>query len=172
MADPALPQPSPQTQALPVEPVLPLPAPQLTPQPPPSAPGKSGGRYGPFARWLLGSLFSPVEFPTTALGPLHDLSARGTPVYVLRSSSLLHLLYFNFAFWRLGLPLARASTGLGYRIFSPFARWYLGGQQATPPRDFQGDRAVATVAEAVRQGQAALVFLRRPRTISATVSDL
>src|SRR5256714_7459437 len=88
---------------------------------------RRSGRYGPFARWLLRKLFDPVPFPADAVAPLQKLSQETTLVYVLRSSSLLHLLYFNWAFSRLGLPLARAATGLGYRIFAPFARWYLGG---------------------------------------------
>ena len=78
--------------------------------------------YGPVARWLLGWLFAPVVFPEEPVPTLQKTAAEATPVYVLRSSSLLHLMFFNFIFARLGLPLARASTGLGYRIFAPFAR--------------------------------------------------
>src|ERR1700688_3067434 len=73
-------------------------------------------KYGPFARRLLSGLFDPVAFPAEATAPLVELSRKATPVYVLRSSSLLHLLYFNYTFARLGLPVARAATGLGYRI--------------------------------------------------------
>src|SRR5437016_2556240 len=111
------------------------------------------GRYGAFARWLLKRLFGPVEFPADSVEPLRKLAGRATLVYVLRTSSLLHLLYFNFRLSRLGLPIARAATGLGYRIFAPFARWYLGGLQ------------IKDVHEAVRQGEAAMVFLRQPRTL-------
>src|SRR5205085_1118730 len=100
---------------------------------------------------------------------LRSVGRRGTPVYVLRSSSLLHLLFFNWSFWRLGLPIARAATGLGYRIFAPFARWYLGGEQVHPPAAAQ-DKSAAQVIEAVRQGEAALVFLRMPRTLPSAVA--
>src|ERR671936_2279703 len=87
-------------------------------------PSRRNGRYGPFARWLLRNLFGPVAFPTDAVAPLQKSAQEATLVYVLRSSSLLHLLFFNWKFFRLRLPLARAATGLGYRIFAPFARWY------------------------------------------------
>jgi len=134
----------------------------------PAIPAEAPGRYGPFARWLLHKLFDPVPFPADAAAPLRKTAQDSTFVYVLRSSSLLHLLYFNYTFWKLGLPLARAATGLGYRIFAPFARWYLGGPQI---RARQGGE-VAHVVEAVSRGEAALVFLRAPRTLPSAVTSL
>src|SRR5436190_247814 len=134
----------------------------------PALPVRRTGRYGPFARWLMHRLFDPVPFPADAVAPLQKLSQEATLVYVLRASSLLHLLYFNWAFSRLALPLARAATGLGYRIFAPFARWYLGGE---PIRSKEGGE-VANVVEAVRRGQAAMVFLRAPRTLPSAVTTL
>src|SRR5260221_5797269 len=133
----------------------------------PALPARREPRYGPFARWLRGKLFDPVPFPSEQLPRLQQ-AAQATPVYVLRSSSLLHLLYFNYTFGKLGLPLARAATGLGYRIFAPFARWYLGGPQIKGAD--KGE--VANVVEAVKQGEAALVFLRQPRTLPSAVSTL
>ncbi|HUJ24538.1 MAG TPA: 1-acyl-sn-glycerol-3-phosphate acyltransferase, partial [Myxococcales bacterium] len=131
-----------------------------------SLPARHQGRYGGFARWLLGGLFDAVPFPADAVPQLQKLSQQATLVYVLRSSSLLHLLYFNFTFWKLGLPLARAATGLGYRIFAPFARWYLGGRQVRAPDGGE----VANVVEAVRQGESAMIFLRAPRTLPTAVT--
>ncbi len=136
----------------------------------PQAPARAG-HYGPFARGLLSRMFRSITFPEEAREAIRAASSRGTPVYVLRSSSLLHLLFFNWSFWRLGLPIARAATGLGYRIFAPFARWYLGGAQVRPPAAAQ-DRSAAQVIEAVRQGEAALVFLRMPRTLPSAVAVL
>ena len=52
---------------------------------------RRSGRYGPFARWLLRKLFGPVPFPADAVAPLQKLAQEATLVYVLRSSSLLHL---------------------------------------------------------------------------------
>src|SRR5947199_155334 len=129
---------------------------------------RRSGRYGPFARWLLRKLFGPVPFPADAVAPLQKLSEEATLVYVLRSSSLLPLLFFNWTFSKLALPLARAATGLGSRIFGPFARWYLGGRQV---RARQGGE-VANVLEAVRRGEAAMVFLRAPRTLPSAVTTL
>ena len=133
----------------------------------PAAPSRRPPHYGPFAGWLLRKLFDTVPFPAEELPRLRQ-AAEATPVYVLRSSSLLHLLYFNWTFARLGLPIARAATGLGYRIFAPFARWYLGGPQIKAAQ--RGE--VAQVVEAVRNGEAAMVFLRAPRTLPSAVSTL
>ena len=134
-------------------------------------PPARAGHYGPFARWLLSRMFRSISFPDEAREALRSVSLRGTPVYVLRSSSLLHLLFFNWSFWRLGVPIARAATGLGYRIFALFARWYLGGAQVRPPAGAQ-DKSAAQVIEAVRQGEAALVFLRMPKTLPSAVAEL
>src|SRR5919201_1036931 len=129
---------------------------------------RRNGRYGPFARWLLRKLFGPVPFPAEVVPALQKVAQEATLVYVLRSSSLLHLLFFNWKFFRLRLPLARAATGLGYRIFAPFARWYLGGPQVRA----KAGGEVANVIEAVRRGEAAMVFLRAPRTLPAAVTSL
>src|SRR6202171_5939005 len=124
-------------------------------------PARRTGRYGPFARWLFRRLFDAVPFPVDAVAPLRKLAQEATLVYVLRSSSLLHLIYFNWTFWKLRLPLARTATGLGYRIFGPFARWYLGGPQIRARKGGE----VGHVLESVRRGEAAMVFLRAPRTL-------
>ncbi len=138
-----------------------------------AAPASSrSGSYGAFSRWLLAWLFAPVQLPEESIEPLQKLSQQATLVYVLRASSLLHLLYFNFAFSRVGLPIARAATGLGYRIFSPVARWYLGGKQIAAPKDARGDKTTAAVVEAVRRGESALVFLRSPRSLASSVATL
>src|ERR1700757_1537643 len=131
-------------------------------------PARRRARYGPFARWLLHGLFDAVPFPEDAVAPLQKLAQEATLVHALRSSSLLHLLYFNWMFYRHRLPLARAATGLGIRIFAPFARWYLGGHQVRA----KGGVDVAHVVEAVRRGEAAMVFLRAPRTLPSAVTTL
>src|SRR4051794_12937167 len=113
-------------------------------------------------------MFGPVAFPEESRTLLASAAQQGTVVYVLRSPALINLLYLNWSFWRLGLPLARAATGLGYRIFAPFARWYLGGPQIKAPEGGE----VANVVAAVRRGEAALVFLRAPRTLPSAVTTL
>lgn len=136
-----------------------------------SSPPRQNASYGPFARGLFGWLFRPVTFPPEQVDPLRALADKATLVYVLRSSALLHLLYFNWTFWRLGLPLARAATGLGYRVLQPLARWFLGGPhlrvEAVQPGQ---DKATAAVVAAARTGEAALVFLRQPRTLPSAVA--
>jgi glycerol-3-phosphate O-acyltransferase len=191
MADPTLsqatPQPAPLAPAPPPDPAATPPAtaeaqpaqsmPPLAPGPIPvpatanAVAGRLPARYGPFARWLLQTFFGAVPFPTESVESLRQIAERATPVYVLRSSSLQHLLYFNFTFWKLGLPIARAATGLGIRVFGFFARWYMGGKQmAAAGRG--DDRATAGVLEAVKAGESALVFLRQPRTLPGVVAGL
>ena len=140
-----------------------------------AVPGRMPVAYGPFARWLLQTLFGLVPFPTESVESLRQIAGRATPVYVLRSSSLQHLLYFNFTFWKLGLPIARAATGLGIRVFGFFARWYMGGKQlAAAKKSVQpgDDRSTGGVLEAVKSGESALVFLRQPRTLPGVVASL
>lgn len=125
-------------------------------------------QYGPFARWLLHKLFDPVPFPASDLPRLQETAHKATLVYVLRSSSLLNLLYFNWTLWKLGLPIARAATGLGYRLFAWILRWYMGGPQIKAARGGE----VANVVEAIKRGEAAMVFLRAPRTLPSAVVGL
>src|SRR5205823_5937466 len=80
---------------------------------------QGGSRAGDTGR--LGRLLDALilrHWPLTALGhmgtvgavaPLQKLSEEATLVYVLRSSSLLPLLFFNWTFSKLALPLARAA---------------------------------------------------------------
>src|SRR5438067_13820900 len=83
------------------------------------SPARREARYGPFARWLLHRLFDPVPFPADGLPVLQEAAGKGTPVYVLRSSSLLLLLYLNCTPWKHGRPLATAATALGNRHVGP-----------------------------------------------------
>jgi len=174
MVDPASPEGSTDREAPGASALIlatPAGAARAAPQSPLLGPERVPPAYGPFARALLGWMFRPVAFPREQAEPLRELAQGASIVYVLRSSALLHLLYFNWTFFRLGLPLARAATGLGYRIFAPFARWYLGGPQVRP-RPGSGDRSTAQVVEAVSRGESALVFLRMPRTLPSAVAVL
>src|SRR3979411_1285477 len=85
-------------------------------------PARRTGRYGPFARWLFRSLFDAVPFPVEAVPQLRKLAQEATLVYVLRSSSLLYLIYFNWTFWKLRLRLARRAPRRGYRVYARLAR--------------------------------------------------
>lgn len=121
-------------------------------------------RYGPLLRWLFARFFGPVRFPAEAQERLEDLARRGTPVYVMRSAGILNFLYFNWAFARRGLPLARAVLGLGTFLYRPL-------NLAAKSRRSRGAGAVVNAA---REGHASMVFLRRPsplRSKGASTDD-
>ena len=114
-------------------------------------------RYGPLLRWLFRRFFEPVHFPEAAQEELEELARKGTLVYVMRSAGILNFLYFNWAFARRGLPLARAVLGLSTWLVRPFTAIF--SRRPTPP--------CTDVVEAVAGGEAAMVFLRRPRVLQA-----
>lgn len=114
-------------------------------------------RYGPLLRWLFRRFFEPVHFPESAQHELEALASTGTLVYVMRSAGILNFLYFNWAFARRGLPLARAVLGLSNWLVRPFTALF--ARRPAPP--------CADVVRAVEAGEAAMVFLRRPAVLQA-----
>ncbi len=117
-------------------------------------PPRSSLGWGPLLRAFLGYFFEPVDFPDEAARELAELHRRGTVVCVMRSAGILNYLYFNWAFARRGLPLARAVVGLGTRLYRPLSRLF------ARPTD-----GADAVAEAVGRGEPAMVFLRRPAVL-------
>lgn len=122
-------------------------------------------RYGPISRFLFRKFFGPVHFPEAAQEQLEDLARRGTIVYVMRSAGLLNVLYFNWAFVRRGLPLARALLGLSTFLPRPIEKLL---------HRFRRVATADSVVDAVARGDAAMVFLRRPallRSKGASIDD-
>jgi len=96
---------------------------------------------GLLARW-----FEPVKVPHDAADELRALTARGSLVFVMRSPSLLDLLYLRWFLRRAGLPPLRAAQGL---------RGLLG-------RLARVRRSRRALEDAVSAGNASVVFLGRP----------
>jgi glycerol-3-phosphate O-acyltransferase len=106
---------------------------------PDAAPGAP--RRGLLARW-----FEPVKVPRDAPEELRALAARGSLVFVMRSSSLLSFLYLRWFLRRAGLPPLRAAQGL-HGLLGWIARVR---------------RSRRAFEEAVQAGDASVVFLGRP----------
>lgn len=127
---------------------------RLEDRPPSSAMLRS---FGVFVRWLASLLFAHVAFERRSVDSLQDASARGAVVYVMQSRSLLDYLYFNWAFLKHQLPLARFANDISLTPFkrlwailrAPFSR----SLQAPPEQQLEA---------IVRQGHAAFIFLERP----------
>ncbi len=125
--------------------------------------------------WLLSLMgrifFRPVRFETAALQRLRDAVADGPLVYVMPSQSLLDYLYFNWAFLRLGLPLAIFGTGMLMWPFrtlgSQLRRLFrlLTGRARRPATD-------AVIESAPAVGRPVVLFLRRARTLLPWFGEL
>jgi glycerol-3-phosphate O-acyltransferase len=112
-----------------------------TPPSPSAAPPPSGDRRGgPIGRW-----FEPVRVARGAEPTLHELAARGSLVFVMRSPGLLNFLYLRWFLRRNGLPPLRAAQG-----FAGFFGWVARVRRTR--RAFE---------DAVAAGHATLVFLGR-----------
>ena len=90
------------------------------PDPPPGGPAApaGGAPSAPRGGGLLGPWFAPVKIPRDAPETLRGLAARGSLVFVMRSSGLLHFLYLRWFLRRAGLPPLRAAQG-----FRGFLGW-------------------------------------------------
>src|SRR5512136_250550 len=78
-------------------------------------------RPGWVLRRLIWPIFAPIAFGTEVVASLKQAAARGPIVYVLRSVSYVDFAYFNYAFLRFGLPLARFVNGLWTWLFATLA---------------------------------------------------
>ncbi len=119
--------------------------------------------YGPLHRRVLGALFDSVQFPGSGADEIRALAARGTVVYVMRSSFFLHLVFLNHLATKLALPLATATSGLAMKIWRPLYRLFWGPREVRSPRRTE-------ITSAVGAGESALVFLRRPRTLTGALA--
>lgn len=120
-------------------------------------------RPGAVLRWFFRSFFRPIEFPMAFAERIRAAAARGTVVYVCRTLSTIDYLYFSYAFLEHGLPLARFANGEGTllwqglgKIFASVWAWLWHRRREAP---------VEQLADVVRRGESALIFLERPRTL-------
>jgi glycerol-3-phosphate O-acyltransferase len=116
-------------------------------------------RPGPILRWFFGRFFRFIPFPEDGVARIKQAAQRGTVVYVCRNLSLIDYLYFTFAFVSHGLPLARFANGMKMLLLMPLGRLVrsLWRRKEESP--------VSEMAEVVRGGESALLFLRRPKTL-------
>jgi glycerol-3-phosphate O-acyltransferase len=116
-------------------------------------------RPGPVLRWFFGRFFRFIPFPDAAVARIKQAAEHGTVVYVCRNLSLIDYLYFTFAFISHGLPLARFANGMKMLLLMPLGRLL----QSLWRRSQK--EPVSEMAEVVRSGESALLFLRRPKTL-------
>lgn len=129
-------------------------------------------RYGPFLRSFFARYFNPIHFPPEAAERIRDLAGEGTIVYLSRSANLLHFLYLNHVCLRHDLPLARFVNGVDPVLVQPlgllFERMHVLGSETQADLDEEDDQLplqqLATVVEA---GEASLLFLDRPSTLTS-----
>lgn len=115
-------------------------------------------KFGWVVRLIARFLFAHVLFETRSVANIRDAGQRGTVVYVLQSRSLLDYLYFNWAFLKHDLPLARFSNGPKTTLVRGFFAW-LGSlfrrQPAKPEEQMQA---------LVQSGEAVFLFLEKPKS--------
>ena len=119
-------------------------------------------RPGPVLRWFFGRFFREIAFPEEGAEKIRRAAERGTVVYVCKTLSYIDYLYFSYAFLKYGLPLSRFANGVKTLLMQPIGR-ILGGALRLW-RDRRSS-SVADMAEVVRQGESALLFLKRPHTL-------
>lgn len=113
--------------------------------------------FGWVVRLIARLLFAHVHFEKRSVDALTDCANRGTVVYMLQSRSLLDYLYFNWAFLRHELPLARFSNGPKTVLLRGFFAWvgsWFRRQPAKPEEQLQA---------LVHDGEAVFVFLEKAR---------
>jgi glycerol-3-phosphate O-acyltransferase len=112
-------------------------------------------------RWLYKRFFSHIVVDDRFREVVRDSAARGVVVHVMRSLSLLDFLCLDFLTKKLDLPIVRFVNDLGLWILEPFGR---GERRLRLRRQIpEGD----ALAQVVKEGESALLFLRKPPTIGS-----
>lgn len=116
-------------------------------------------RYEPNAllRWLYRRFFDQIEVDPTWIRAVREAAKRGTVVYALRNLSLLDFLALDHITKRLGLPQIRFANDLGLWVLEPFGK---GFERAFRARTRDDD--LEDLRAAVRRGESAALFLKRP----------
>ncbi|MFU8803084.1 MAG: 1-acyl-sn-glycerol-3-phosphate acyltransferase [Bradymonadaceae bacterium] len=127
----------------------------LMAKPPPSA---MLTRMRRILRFISNLLFAHVLFEQRSIDNIRDASERGDVVYVMQTRSLLDYLYFNYAFLKHDLPIARFANSMNMRFVRGFFYW-LGGFF----RRRRKEKPEAQMEALVHQGESAFIFLRKPR---------
>jgi glycerol-3-phosphate O-acyltransferase len=103
-------------------------------------------------------LFAHVLFEQRSIDSIRDASKRGDVVYVMKTTSLLDYLYFNYAFLKHDLPLARFANGMNIRFVQGFFAWLAG--LFTRRRK---EKPEIQMEALVNHGEAVFIFLEKPR---------
>ncbi len=128
-------------------------------------------RYGPLLRSFFARYFNPISFPTEAAERIREISKQGTVVYIAPAANLLHFLYLNHACIRHDLPLAQFVNGVDPVLVQPISllweRMRRMGEEDSEAIEEEGEqRSRREMIATLRAGQAALLFLDKPTTIT------
>ncbi len=125
--------------------------------PTPFAPGR-------LARALFDRLFSHIEVDAEWASAVRAARERGTVVYIARARSVLEFLGIDDLTRRRGLPRIQFTNDLGVPFFQPF-----GGRAYR--REARAVREPAALADTLALGASALLFLRRPPDVAASLTE-
>ncbi len=119
-------------------------------------------RPGPVLRWFFGRFFREIAFPEEGAEKIRRAAERGTVVYVCKTLSYIDYLYFSYAFLKYALPLSRFANGVKTLLMQPIGKILAGALRLWRERR---SSPVAELSEVVRQGESAMLFLKRPHTL-------
>ncbi|MGZ3441601.1 MAG: hypothetical protein ACXVDD_18905, partial [Polyangia bacterium] len=119
-------------------------------------------RPGPVLRWFFGRFFREIAFPEEGAQKIRSAAERGTVVYVCKTLSYIDYLYFSYAFLKYALPLSRFANGVKTLMMQPISRILGGALRLWRERRTS---SVAELAQVVRHGDSAMLFLKRPHTL-------
>lgn len=110
----------------------------------------------PFWQGIYRSFFQHIQTGERWEPAIREAAAHGQVIYVGRSLSWLDFLALDWLTKEHGLPLVRFTNDVGLSVVEPFGR---GQSRLTLQEPVPEDEALA---ETIRQGHSALLFLRRP----------
>ena len=112
-------------------------------------------RAGWLGLFLARRFFGRIRFGRRAIDQIRHAHGHSNVVYVIRTRSIADYLYFNYAFLRHDLPLARFANGIGTFLFRPFLKKL----RLLFRRRFP--KKIKVFDQALESGQTSLIFLER-----------
>lgn len=124
-------------------------------------------RYEPSALWrsLYERLFAHIAVEPGWADEVRAASERGHVIYIGRAQSYLDFLGLDQLVKRHGLPPIAFANELGMSIFEPFGR---GSRRLRGAPLLAEERGLS---DTVAAGASALLFLRRPPTVAASITE-
>src|SRR5438309_3357759 len=119
----------------------------------------------PILAYVYRRFFERIKVDETWVSAVREAASRGSVVYILRNLSFLDFLALDHLTKRHGLPRIRFANDLGLWVLEPMGKGWFHAL-----RHKNRDEAATDLADVMREGGSAALFLKRPQAMLGLTS--